>query len=73
MDKGYYATSPVDDPRGPLSGTDRVRRSSACGEAENSLRVSFHSADEPSYAGGNGFRLVRTAPPEWSLRWRGHL
>jgi sulfatase modifying factor 1 len=63
-DDGYYAASPADDPRGPLSGTVRARRSGACGEAQNALRVSFRSADAPSYAGANGFRLVRTASPE---------
>jgi len=57
----YYASSPVGDPTGPLSGSDKVRRSGSWREAANYVRTTFRSAGSPSYPGANGFRLVRTA------------
>jgi formylglycine-generating enzyme required for sulfatase activity len=60
-DYRYYSTSPSTDPAGPASGDDRVRRAGGWNEAVQTLRTTFRSADKPSYAGSNGFRLVRTA------------
>ncbi len=60
-DKDYYASSPAEDPIGPASGSNRSRRASGWQQAADTLRVTFRSADSPSYRGGNGFRLVRTA------------
>ena len=57
----YYASSPVNDPTGPPSGSDKVRRSGSWREAANYVRTTFRSAGSPSYPGANGFRLVRTA------------
>jgi sulfatase modifying factor 1 len=56
----YYASSPASDPTGPSSGTDRGRRSCHWNTDSDYLRVAYRSRDNPSYPGGNGFRLVRT-------------
>ena len=63
----YYASSPSSDPTGPPppSGAkswelSRVRRGSAFGEGADHVRVAFRSYDDPSYPGGNGFRVART-------------
>jgi formylglycine-generating enzyme required for sulfatase activity len=63
----YYATSPASDPTGPTQmpagqalGPERVRRSSGSLEDARSLRVTCRSSDAATYAGANGFRLVRT-------------
>ncbi|UCC76820.1 MAG: SUMF1/EgtB/PvdO family nonheme iron enzyme [Anaerolineales bacterium] len=60
-DEDYYASSPAEDPMGPASGRDRSRRASDWQQGADTLRVTFRSADTPSYRGSNGFRLVRTA------------
>ena len=57
--KDYYASSPASDPTGPSSGTNRGRRSCHWNTDSDYLRVAYRSADDPSYPGGNGFRLVR--------------
>jgi formylglycine-generating enzyme required for sulfatase activity len=63
----YYASSSVDDPKGPPPeksltprGPNKVRRSGSWREAEEFLRVAFRSFDYAAYAGDNGFRLART-------------
>jgi len=58
--KDYYASSPANDPTGPSSGSEKVRRSGSWREAANYIRTTFRSAGSPSYPGANGFRLVRT-------------
>jgi formylglycine-generating enzyme required for sulfatase activity len=67
-DEHYYASSPAADPLGPPtpgSGLpwelNRVRRSGNWGENADTVRTAFRSFDYASYAGGNGFRLGRTA------------
>lgn len=57
----YYASSPINDPTGPVSGSEKVRRSGSWREAADYVRTTFRSAGSPSYPGANGFRLVRTA------------
>jgi formylglycine-generating enzyme required for sulfatase activity len=64
----YYASSPASDPQGPPAPRTanpgeltRVRRGGSWNEKAESIRVSSRSFDSVSYAGGNGFRLARTA------------
>jgi len=64
----YYSHSPAIDPLGPeLPKVDspwdlvRVRRSGNWREDADSVRIATRSFDGPSYAGDNGFRLVRNA------------
>jgi sulfatase modifying factor 1 len=71
--KDYYASSPSDDPTGPLSASEgaytgfglleRVRRGGSFRESSDCLRVAYRSADLMSGpiqgVGINGFRLVR--------------
>jgi sulfatase modifying factor 1 len=69
-DGEYYATSPADDPAGPLAppqgeapdprGPNRVRRSGNWRESSDSVRVTCRSADFAGYPGENGFRLAKT-------------
>lgn len=60
FDVEAYSTSSSVDPAGPDTGTDRVRRSGAWAESNDTLRVTYRSADTPSMPFG-GIRLVRTA------------
>jgi formylglycine-generating enzyme required for sulfatase activity len=55
-----YGDSAAEDPVGPDRGTDRVRRSGSWAESDDTLRVTYRSADTPSMPFG-GIRLVRTA------------
>jgi len=65
FDPGYYRVSPVEDPRGPGTGTHRVMRggsylchASYCGR----YRVDARSGTEPDSSTGNiGFRCARDA------------
>ena len=64
----YYQESPAVDPMGPPMpkvevqwDLVRARRSGSYGESADSIRLSARSYDAPTYPGGNGFRLVRTA------------
>jgi formylglycine-generating enzyme required for sulfatase activity len=59
FDVDAYSASVAEDPAGPDSGTDRVRRSGAWAESSDTLRVTYRSADLPSMPFG-GIRLVRT-------------
>jgi formylglycine-generating enzyme required for sulfatase activity len=63
----YYASSPAVDPTGPANapagqalGPERVRRGGNCLEGADLLRVTCRSSGGATYAGNNGFRLVRT-------------
>jgi sulfatase modifying factor 1 len=63
----YYASSPASDPTGPPPPNtghpwehNRVRRSGSWREKSDSIRTTYRSIDYASYAGDNGFRLVRT-------------
>jgi sulfatase modifying factor 1 len=65
FDEGYYLESPDFDPTGPTRALDsqmpsKSRRSGGFNEEAAVIRTTFRSADWISYAGGNGFRLVRT-------------
>jgi len=62
---GYYAVSPVNDPPGPASGTERVLRGGAWSWFADGQRVAFRDSDQPLpfYASHNvGFRCARSAP-----------
>jgi formylglycine-generating enzyme required for sulfatase activity len=66
FDAGYYAVSPVNDPRGPGSGTHRVMRGGSylCHASYcNRYRVDARSANEPDSSTGNlGFRVAGGSP-----------
>jgi formylglycine-generating enzyme required for sulfatase activity len=62
----YYASSPSDDPTGPVTptigtvrGGERARRSGSWHEGADLSRIAARSFDYASYAGDNGFRLLR--------------
>ena len=58
----YYASSPGTDPRGPASGTVRVRRGGGWFFYASSCRVAVRLSASPGFEGDNlGFRLVRAA------------
>ncbi|PUA80128.1 formylglycine-generating enzyme family protein [Nocardioides currus] len=65
FDPGYYATSPVDDPRGPDTGTARVMRGGSylCHHSYcHRYRVAARSSNTPDSASGNtGFRCANDA------------
>ena len=58
----YYATSPVDDPKGPSTGFDRVCRGGSWLSCPVSARSASRSFDLPSVGDNTtGFRVVREA------------
>ena len=60
----YYERSPVQDPKGPATGTKRVVRGGAFNASPGNLRVSVRRGVEPDLevdVGGNGFRPVMSA------------
>jgi formylglycine-generating enzyme required for sulfatase activity len=60
--KDYYANSPVDDPPGPASGGEKVRRGGAWHTAPLWSRVSFRNYNTVDSRYPNlGFRVVRDA------------
>ena len=59
--KGTYSSSPTVDPRGPDSGSYRVRRGGSWYSSARSVRVSNRGSDGPTVTNNNvGFRLCRT-------------
>ena len=62
FDAGYYAASPVADPRGPAAGDRRVMRGGSylCHASYcNRYRVDARSANTPDSSAGNiGFRVA---------------
>ncbi|WP_239082500.1 formylglycine-generating enzyme family protein [Actinoplanes teichomyceticus] len=64
---GYYARSPVDDPRGPASGSSRVIRGGSylCHDSYcNRYRNAARSSNTPDSSTGNtGFRTVAASGP----------
>ncbi|NIA13298.1 MAG: SUMF1/EgtB/PvdO family nonheme iron enzyme [Nitrospiraceae bacterium] len=64
-DAGYYAVSPVQDPRGPGAGKKRVLRGGAWNSGADACRVAARFADDPGITDACfardtiGFRCVR--------------
>ncbi len=57
----YYRVSPVLNPQGPLSGTQRVLRGGAWDEIPVACRVAYRGCRAPSERRSNsGFRVVRS-------------
>jgi formylglycine-generating enzyme required for sulfatase activity len=59
----YYASSPVNDPRGPAASGSRVLRGGAWGYGADMCRVAARGSDIPSetdYTESSGFRPVRS-------------
>jgi formylglycine-generating enzyme required for sulfatase activity len=60
---GYYAESPLENPRGPASGTYRVLRGGAAFHDATRVRITYRSLLPPDFAhAGIGFRPVRDLP-----------
>lgn len=66
-----YAESAGTDPVGPAMlpratprGPERVRRAGSWRENRESVSVAFRSLDNENYPGDNGFRVIRTIPPD---------
>ncbi len=58
-DEGYYARSPLDDPRGPPGGSYRVRRGIAFDGLSKYSRSAFRNCEDPGTKWvGMGFRVV---------------
>ena len=59
----YYATSPVDDPTGPLTGEYRVRRGGGFGGLERNLLVIARGSGDPQryFDGQMGVRCAMSA------------
>ncbi len=59
-DENYYSNSPIEDPKGPATGHQRVRRGGAWHSAPLYSRVSFRNYNTPQSRYPNlGFRVVR--------------
>lgn len=57
----YYASSPFRDPRGPMTGTDRVNRGGSWFNEARYSRVADHDDRNPSAVGSSlGFRLAKS-------------
>jgi formylglycine-generating enzyme required for sulfatase activity len=57
---GYYTVSPLNDPPGPPSGTDRALRGGSWRHSESLVRVAYRSRPDPVYGrGAIGFRCAR--------------
>lgn len=59
FDPNYYRTSPVDDPRGPESGTRRVQRGGAFDSTRQQLRFAARDSQPPESPTHGAFRVVR--------------
>ena len=55
-DGGYYAKSPMDDPAGPATGSDRVIRGGSWDGGARFCRSAYRYFDESGGRGGLGFR-----------------
>jgi len=61
---GPYAPEPVEDPRGPSSGEERVLRGGSFNDDEGACRSAARASCPPAGRHDNiGFRVVRTTPP----------
>lgn len=58
----YYAKSPRDNPKGPVSGTGRTTRGGAWESGAQHLRTSIRGGEHPNFRilYNLGFRLART-------------
>jgi len=55
----FYSSSPLDNPLGPETGTDRVVRGGSWGSLPSTLRVSLRTPSYPPHSDDNvGFRLA---------------
>ncbi len=60
-DADYYSNSPANNPTGPTSGSNRVRRGGSWGYTATYCRVAYRSGLSPGNRFGDfGFRLSRT-------------
>ena len=60
-DRGYYAVSPVDDPRGPVSGVRRASRGGSWRHMVTISRCAARSKIDPAFRYTDyGFRTVRS-------------
>jgi len=60
---GFYSSSPVTDPRGPVSGDYRVRRGGSRSHYARDCRVANRNISSPGSSNNNlGFRLARAVP-----------
>ncbi|MCX7848171.1 MAG: formylglycine-generating enzyme family protein [bacterium] len=60
LDANYYAVSPSTDPRGPASGTQRVRRGGGWNSSANNCRAAVRYGSLPDATGWSiGFRCAR--------------
>ena len=58
--QGYYANSPVEDPTGPATGTNRIVRGCAFHADVEFARPAMRAADPPAHRMGQlGFRVLR--------------
>jgi formylglycine-generating enzyme required for sulfatase activity len=61
---GPYDPADINDPAGPLKGSERVYRGGSFNAYPKNLRTTFRSSVEPDYAHGSlGFRLVLLNEP----------
>ena len=61
--RDYYANSPLRDPKGPESGSQRARRGGGWGRSRDHCRASFRSMFAPTSADdGLGFRIELAGP-----------
>ena len=62
--KDYYQHSPIDNPKGPLTGKKKVMRGGSWFTAPRSIRSANRRGIEPETAlQDSGFRLVANSPP----------
>ncbi len=58
-DDNYYSNSPVSNPRGPSSGSDRVLRGGSWYDNPTYCRVAYRARDRPvNRLNNSGFRVV---------------
>jgi len=61
--EGHLGSTPVTDPQGPETGTDRVRRAGSWNSYAKFCRSSYRAWDYPAFPYDYlGFRLARTTP-----------
>ncbi len=62
-DRGYYAASPIENPRGPEGGDDRVLRGGSFDDVSWNVRCAARLGNLPNFRDGNlGFRVVVASP-----------